>query len=778
VDSTSPGKETGVVPEAGAALVPTPVVSKLSPGSGNTDHRMSPAAHRGQGGPEWPEALEIRPELVREDADTVFPLGSRSGSLMLEASTKGSMRMCTRVCLEAGEEKCSWALDPNSTSMLTIDVVGFFALLYDLIVTPYVLAMEIPVRGTLNTFAFLVAIYWTLNCILSFFVGYYRRGELNMRSWDIARHYARTLVHDRRAAHRGDAGGVDRGHLPAGGQDHPLPKGLPPRAAVHAAGQDVEPQPVARRAGLCAGDSDRVRHHGLQPLRLLRVVPHRWLDYPAGGRSSPSSESLHDMAAPYQYVAAFHWTIAQMTPGPIDIVATNSAERAFNTVVLIIGLLFGSMIISVLSGHIMQFILLRREQTRTLDTLRRFLRQSSITPSLAVRLQRQVIERMSEEVPIRIEDVPAFTMLSSALHRELQHETHMPFLLSHPAFKLCAEVDRSLAELLCEEAVSVLFMPATDELFEPGVEAEAAYCLLRGRMWYTQEPGTSHVDTTTNTEVLENTWFCEAALWTHWFHIGRMETQTACQLFQVKANVLMRVLSRKRKPSAKMLKQYGRNFHLRVVSAVPPHAPWPTDLHVPYANASDLMSQNVGLNLVRAAVDDGTLDISKEDVLHLEEELRTEKCAIQKTTDGELERIVALVALRLSRIDGRILVQVGTWSRANGFKAKVRLPERRRAIGELPRRALRRLLREDFGRYAGVVELETPKEADLCQVTHEDHGRCALRKLVRRRLHRGPASSPVWAGAAEGEPVRWRPAGGLHAEEGRGGRALRMAPAR
>ena len=45
-----------------------------------------------------------------------------------------------------------------------------------------------------------------------------------------------------------------------------------------------------------------------------------------------------------------HWTLSQMTPGNIDVVAGNSVERVFNSGVLFVGLLFVSMTVSLFSG--------------------------------------------------------------------------------------------------------------------------------------------------------------------------------------------------------------------------------------------------------------------------------------------------------------------------------------------------------------------------------------------------------------------------------------------
>merc|ERR1712232_1108480 len=129
-----------------------------------------------------------------------------------------------------------------------------------------------------------------------------------------------------------------------------------------------------------------------------------------------------------------------------------------------------------------------------------------------------------------------------------------------------------------------------------------------------------------------------------------------------------------------MMKQYGRNFYMRVVSACPPHAPWPDDLQVPFTDISDLMSQHVGIGLYKRALKKGHLTLSKEMQKLLENELNDEKCTLQKASNGDLERVVALVVLDLRRSDGYIFTQVGKYTLSGGVKVSVELPGKKRSM--------------------------------------------------------------------------------------------------
>merc|ERR1719336_3001176 len=154
---------------------------------------------------------------------------------------------------------------------------------------------------------------------------------------------------------------------------------------------------------------------------------------------------------------------------------------------------------------------------------------------------------------------------------------------------------------------------------------------------------------------------CEAALWSQWIHVGTLVGTKACHLLALSASGLLKVLHDHKFIGA-LTAQYGKNFHVRVTSAVPPHSPWPTDLKVHFTDVGDLLSQTVGIGLFRRALQNGTLSLSAEDEAYLESELRNDKCTLQYSDDGSrLERVVSVSNVSLSRVDGTILHQIGSW---------------------------------------------------------------------------------------------------------------------
>ena len=136
----------------------------------------------------------------------------------------------------------------------------------------------------------------------------------------------------------------------------------------------------------------------------------------------------------YLYLTSFHWTLAQMTPGPINIVATNTVERAFNCFFLISGPLLGSGVISLVSGQIMRVIILRRATRRSWSYCASF-STGCIKQAPAVRIQRQVIKRLVTSRLLDESQVTALELLSTHLREELLIARCMPHILLHPLFR-------------------------------------------------------------------------------------------------------------------------------------------------------------------------------------------------------------------------------------------------------------------------------------------------------------------------------------------------------
>merc|ERR1719223_2629200 len=101
--------------------------------------------------------------------------------------------------------------------------------------------------------------------------------------------------------------------------------------------------------------------------------------------------------------------------------------------------------------------------------------------------------------------------------------------------------------------------------------------------------------------------------------------------------------------------------------------------------------------------------------MRLREEVECEKCSLQETSNGRIERVVFVVALRLCDENGDVLARLGEWS-PSGSKLSCQLPGTKRARGELPHDAASRILRDDLEPFAEGVELtHTEREVEVLE---------------------------------------------------------------
>jgi len=419
----------------------------------------------------------------------------------------------------------------------------------------------------------------------------------------------------------------------------------------------------------------------------------------------------------YQYITSFQWTVAQVTLGATDVSAQNHVERAFNSLLLIFGMLFGTAVVSSFSAQIVEIIVLARDFTQRVETLRRYLRQRNVPQNLAIKIHNQVLERQGKESLVHEEEVLLLGSLAPMLRRELVNATRLPYLFHVPLFRLWADIDKWNLQLLCQEATELIFLSPSDDLFVAGTSADEAFCVMSGNLIYQQDPETSWVDE----HVIENcgprSWLCEAALWCEWIHVGNLCSLTPSEIIAVKATPFFEVVA-KSDPVHYIMKSYGNNFHLRVIASVPPYAPWPSDIRVPFTELSELMAADIGVGLLRLARAKYELNISHDKEMELVDELSCGKCALRKIQDGPLqrgtlERCIAVVVLEITRPDGKILYQVGKKGADGSYiKCDCILPGTKRAMSELPSKALERLLLKDLAPFAGMIILRSVREED------------------------------------------------------------------
>jgi len=677
----------------------------------------------------WPKTVRLRPDIARLEAAQHGKAelgGSRMSrahsSLNLEEFKVDSAEMGTLLHFYAK----LFPLDADSNVMLGFDVCSLLLLILDVLVTPYLIVFEIGSTVATDIFDWGLAFWWCLDFLLGFVtaisddhVGEAAEGV----AAEVAKEYMRTwfvpnllpllsdwialsvMVYNR-----------STGEPVADLKDVlricrvfrlwklvRLIAKLPPWWLL---GQRPILTAVVRVSKIMLG-----------VLLYNHVVSCTWILI---GRHAPSDTDArwtefvyHDFDSHMsEYMTALHWTLCQMTPGPVSIVAVNSAERAFNCVLLVAGLLFGGLLVSIMSGQIMQVLIRKRDKVDKLMLLDRFLRQHSIPPSLAFHVQRQVRRRIAVEAPIAETEVPVLKLLSSSLHSNLIHEMRKPHLVQHQLFMVLSIFETGALERICETSVKFLFHPPEDELFKAAEEGLRAVTVIGGEVVYRQNPETSRLETSTEVFVQKGAWLAEAALWCHWQHVGDAQTVSSTRTLSIDPNRLMKAMQIKNKANCgwvAVVTHYARQFHQRVLHAGPPFAPWPSDLFTPFMDSGDLLPNRVTTSMYRRWTGLGKLDgISNGERAILESHVRNSTCSLQEKHDGTLEYVVAHVSLSIiadSPGEELFWVQLGSMDCEEEISVRVGIPRRTRAVGDLPQEVVARMLKEELASVENYVTI-------------------------------------------------------------------------
>jgi len=388
-----------------------------------------------------------------------------------------------------------------------------------------------------------------------------------------------------------------------------------------------------------------------------------------------------------------------------------------------IGLLFGSTLVSSLSAAMIELRESKKDKTAKMRVLRQYLLENSVPPRLSTLVTRQVQKRLACPERLMEDEVKALLLLSPALRAELRIEIFGPHLQTQPLFRFFIIMDHLAVQRLCLDSMRFENLVQSDELFAPGQEADAAYILIEGRVEYDLDRAFADPNFSVHvTPVEKGTWLSEAALWSEWIHVGRAEAAIVCELIVISAPAFAASVSAS-SALQPLAAQYCKQFHARIVSAKPPLASYPTDLEVPYTEFSEL---------VGSMSRDTQVAISKVALHHLKQgrsfnragsrtlsvEVRTGQSLVLFDREGAVLRVINLVTIRLARSDGRILAQIAKGKNME-WTPGCMLPGAKQLSDELAVDTASRMLSDGLrflndaiglGRFEHVTELAMSKE--------------------------------------------------------------------
>jgi len=411
---------------------------------------------------------------------------------------------------------------------------------------------------------------------------------------------------------------------------------------------------------------------------------------------------IQDTDVFYQYMTSYHWSLAQITLGGLDINPCNSWERSVAIACNFFGLFFGGMVVSILSTTLMELRELNHDKEVKMRRLREFLLQHGMAIGIRLRVIRQVSDRMQQHGKTLVEeDVLALKVVSSSLLKELRYHLYYNLVRMHPLLHCWTLLHAEGIRHLCSEGVTMKVLLPDDELFTSGSLSTSAYLVKEGRLTYTQQPSDAPCCEEQVDELVEAAWVSEATWWCHWYHVGTAVACNNCTLLVVPPEVILESMDGDPVVAAITI-EYGIRFHGYIVNAKDSPV---TDANVQYADFNGLLCTlptEVHVILGMAALQqlvasgqhwrlerNGSLD-------KLKKEVAQGGSLVMMDYKGNLHRRVATTALQLESYDGDVcsrLTQVAYFD-ANSmeWKPSLNLPVAKQKDGEDPQEAMRRIL--------------------------------------------------------------------------------------
>eukprot|EP00929_Paragymnodinium_shiwhaense_P034857 TRINITY_DN18914_c0_g2_i1.p1 TRINITY_DN18914_c0_g2~~TRINITY_DN18914_c0_g2_i1.p1 ORF type:complete len:745 (+),score=165.27 TRINITY_DN18914_c0_g2_i1:105-2339(+) len=237
-----------------------------------------------------------------------------------------------------------------------------------------------------------------------------------------------------------------------------------------------------------------------------------------GSKSEESWVGFYDLpskAVGVQYLLCLHWALSQFTGGMDELRPINAGERMYAMLIWLFSFLAASVIISILTSELTQMHIVGGNVARQMATLRKYLKQNSISSNLALRMQRSAQHTLSGDLKPELVDL--LDVVSEPLRVEMHFEMYGDTYRKHPFFSDFIIEHPLIMRRVSHYATSTLILSMGDAVFSEG-ETPSHPCMFfvqKGTLEY--QPEASEAVT-----LAEGQFVSEAALWTAWTYQGTL----------------------------------------------------------------------------------------------------------------------------------------------------------------------------------------------------------------------------------------------------------------
>lgn len=520
--------------------------------------------------------------------------GATSDAAAPSSKPSSRRRRFSRRCSRHTRSMNALVIHPGSKGRLLWDVIGTVAVGYDLVHLPLE-AFEPPSFQLFAAMAWLTTVFWTLDIVRTFFVGFHSQGRTEMRLSRIARRYLSSwfpldlavcscdwaiIVSDAYGSHS-DADNA--GSLVRMGRAFRIMRMMRLLRLLKVHGM------VTEMLEHVQSESFRIFLGIAKLIVFIMFVNHilacgfYWMGTlgSASGDTWIIENQLEGEAFAYQYTTALHWSLTQFTPASMEVVPRNILERTYTVCTVLFALVTFSSFVSSLTSAMTELRNLNSEKLEQCAVLRRYLRENRIDPSLTSRIWGWVEHKPNRpRRRTRAEDVVMLGTLPRRLQVELHSQVYGPVFVGHPFFRRFG-LARPLELRFVFDCVHEVLVDNGHEMFATGQVATGMLFVASGTLSYSAgsipcdsiwrppsprsqqhgSPGgdaqsptmspcsasrslpTTSGDNDGDTVLCAGEWLCEAALWFEWKHLGQLTATADSELVGLKADKLQDIMA-------------------------------------------------------------------------------------------------------------------------------------------------------------------------------------------------------------------------------------------
>eukprot|EP00913_Durusdinium_trenchii_P017978 g16895.t1 len=156
----------------------------------------------------------------------------------------------------------------------------------------------------------------------------------------------------------------------------------------------------------------------------------------------------------YQYSTSLHWALCQFTPATTEVMATNTTERIFTVLTIILGLISFSSFVSNITTSMTQLRNLNSEKHKLQSALRTYFSQNEVPPEVSKCIYDWIhSHRKMHRVRVHEQDIELLAEMPERLRFKLREAVYRPLLCRHPFLQEWCEVDQRGFDRLCHQAL-------------------------------------------------------------------------------------------------------------------------------------------------------------------------------------------------------------------------------------------------------------------------------------------------------------------------------------